>query len=215
MVNAKSRGQVFFRDWVFWILQLVPTWKHWLERGPRGNGPTHYTHTSEMPFLPEFHGGVQFPQTYCISLTRDARVQFTDDVIFSDKRGIFQFVALLNELDEVESALQELTDLKMNDHLICPGEVTFFVPRASCESAPAGGKTTESRSVFRTATSDEFARSSLCDSRPDPRGYNESLMWDCMRGKRQIVLRFDRFVYAMCDSKAELEEVLAQLNRQF
>ncbi|KAJ5579400.1 hypothetical protein N7450_008267 [Penicillium hetheringtonii] len=215
MVNAKSRVQVFLRDWVFWVLQLVPTWKHWLERGPRGSGPTHYTHTSEMPFLPEFHGGVQFPQTYCISLTCDARVQFTDDVIFSGKRGIFQIVALLKGPDEVASAMQELADLKTDDHLVCPGEATFFVPRASCESPPAGGKTLESRPVFRTATSDEFARSSLCDSRPDPRGYNESLMWDCMRDKRYIALRFDRFVYAMCDSKAELEEVLEQLNRQF
>jgi hypothetical protein len=169
-----------------------------------------------MPFLPELGGGVSFPQTYCISVRDGSEVQFTDDVIFFGKKGIFQIVVLLNTLDEVESAIQDMEEIKANDYLISPTEATFFVPRVACESAPAGRlDAVVARPLFRTASSDEFAHSTLCNSRPEPRGYSESLIWDTIGGRRYVVLRLDRFVFATCNSKTELERVLRQLSNLF
>ncbi|CAI7585491.1 unnamed protein product [Penicillium manginii] len=213
MVNGKNWSHNFLRDWGLWFIQLVPSWKHWLERGPRGIGPTQYTHTPEMPFLPEFGGGVCFPQTYCISPRGGAEVQFTDDVIFFGKKGIFQIVVLLDSLDEMDSAMRDLEGIKTDEYLIRRDEATFFVPRVACESAPAGRlDALVARPLFRTASSDEFFHSTLCNSRPEPRGYYESLIWDNMGGKRYVILRFDRFVFASCSSRTELEQVLGQLS---
>ncbi|KAJ5976333.1 monooxygenase [Penicillium waksmanii] len=216
MVNGKNWSHIFLRNWGLWFMQLVPSWKHWLERGPRGTGPTRYRHTPEMPFLPELGGGVSFPQSYCISLRDGSEVQFTDDVIFLGKRGIFQIVVLLNTLDEVSSAIQDIEEIKTDEFLISPDEATFFLPRVACESAPAGRlDAAAARPLFRTASSNEFAHSTLCNSRPEPRGYSESLMWDTIGGKRYVVLRLDRFVFATCNSKTELERVLGQLSNSF
>lgn len=165
--------------------------------------------------MPEFEGGVCFPQTYCIRPRHDAEVQFTDDAIFSGKKAIFQLVALLNTLDEMESVSKEMADIATDDYLISLDEVTFFVPRVSCERIPAGRLEAINRPLFRTATSDEFSQSSLCNSRPDPRGYNENLIWDSMGGNRYVVIRFDRFVFATCKSKTELEQILMKLNSSF
>lgn len=213
MVNGKNWTQIFLRSWGLWFMQFVPSWKHWLERGPRGTRPTRYIHAPEMPFLPELGGGVSFPQTYCISLGDGAEVQFTDDVIFHGKRGIFQIVVLLNTLDEMDAAVQEIEDIKAHEYLLSAAEATFFVPRVACESAPAGRlDAAKARPLFRTASSTEFSHSTLCNSRPEPRGYNESLIWDTMGGARYVVLRLDRFVFATCNSKAELEQAFGQLS---
>lgn len=215
MVNGASWSNIFLRSWGLWLLQLVPSWRHSLERGPRADGPTQYMHTPEMPFLPESGGGISFPQTYCISLRQDTGVQFTDDVIFSGKKAIFQIVVLLNAPNEMESAIQDMEGITTDGHLLSPDEATFFVPRDSCESAPAGRRDAVNQSLFRTATSHEFARSPLCKSRPEPRGYRETLMWDGVGRKRYVVVRFDRFVFATCDSKTELERVSVQLSNLF
>lgn len=52
--------------------------------------------------------------------------------------------------------------------------------------------------LFRSATGDEFAQSAaLCESRPLPRGYQEMLMRQSVKGKRFVleVLIFMKFYF--------------------
>lgn len=213
MVNGKGRVQSFVRDWGLWTLQLVPSWKHRLERGPRGEGTTRYVHSSGMPFMPELGGGEYFPQTYCIGLQRDSVVQFTDDVIFAGQKEPFKIVVLLDDPLQFDSARRDLDGIDQFEGL-SRHEATFFVPRAKCTGVINQGPGDQCQCLFfRTASGDEFSQSPLCTSRPAPYGYDESLLFKA--GKRYVVLRFDRFVYALCDTKAELERAAAQISELF
>lgn len=211
MVTGKSVTYNFIRDWGLWLLQLIPSWKHWLELGPRADGPAFYTHSEGMPFMPEFGGGRCFPQTYCTSLGHDVNVQFTDDVIFESGK-IFQLVVLLSGLHEMDIALQDLEGIDQTK-LRLAGDAVFFIPRTagSHHSAP---KQTDQLRIFRAATGDEFAHSQLCTDRPIPRGYDETLMWKSI-GKRYVIVRMDRFVFAACNTQAELITILARLAELF
>jgi len=210
MVNGKGRVQTFLRDWGLRMLQLVPTWKHWIERGPRNDSRTRYIHSPGMPFIPELGGGEYFPQVYCIGLQRDSVVQFTDDAIFAGKKEPFQIVVLLDSPSELNAAIRDLDGINQYKGL-SQDEATFFVPRAQCtEVIDQGPRDQYQRPLFRTASGDEFSQSPLCTSRPAPYGYDESLLFTA--GKRYVVLRFDRFVYALCDTKADLEKAAAQIS---
>lgn len=162
--------------------------------------------------MPEMSGGVCFPQTYCMALQKDAAVQFTDDVIYEGKISMFQIVVLLNNVEELDSAMHDLKALGEGNELLSPRDATFFVPRTSCKP---GIDYASHRSVYRTATGDEFACSILCDSRPIPRGYDETLMWKSVNRKRYVVLRPDRFVFAVCNTKAELGKAATRLDQLF
>lgn len=209
MVNGKGPAQIFVRDWGLWLLQKVPPVKHWLERGPRNESAVQYQHAPGLPFIPELGGGLFFPQTYCIGVQPGSTVQFTDDVIFGQKNACaFQIVVLLNDFQELDSAISDLAGL-VPDELIAT-EATFFVPRTQCQ-----GEITHPSPLFRTATGLEFARSPLCLSRPEPYGYDERLMWKAAGGARYVILRFDRFVFAFCKTKAELDKSVAEVKRLF
>jgi hypothetical protein len=58
-----------------------------------------YQYQSGMPFLPQYGGGVCFPQVYCISLNgaqNAGRVTFTDDLIYAPlKEGLCQVMVWL------------------------------------------------------------------------------------------------------------------------
>ncbi|KAJ5365229.1 monooxygenase [Penicillium concentricum] len=213
MVNGKSLLHILIRNWGMWFLQLIPSWKHWLEQGPRGDGPTRYTHSAGMPFMPEFDGGLCFPQTYCIALDPDANVQFTDDVIFRSG-NVFQLVVLLNGLHELDAALEDLDEI-FQMGLLSADDATFFVPRISNTNYAAHKQADRWHRVFRTATGEEFAQSSLCADRPVPRGYDEDLMWKSVGAKRYVIVRMDRFVFAACNTKADLAKVTSSLARIF
>ena len=216
MVNTKSVIQGFLRNWALWCMQLVPSWKHYLEQGPRADGPIQYTHLPGMPFLPEMNGGVCFPQTYCTRLSGAGSVQFTDDVMFAEgKKGIFQIVVLLNGLGGLKSATDDIHGIEDNGFL-SPDDATFFVPRMSVHTcANDYEQALVSTRLYRSASAEEFAQSDLCQFRPLPYGYNEKHMWETMAGKIYILLRPDRFVFAACSTKAELEQAAHRLVEMF
>jgi hypothetical protein len=218
MVNSRNPIQIFIRDWVLWLIQLIPSWRHRLEQGPRSAGVTRYTNPhGGLPFLSEFLGGVNFPQTYCISLGHDSQVQFTDDVIFrtgksKTKTKLFQVVVLLNTLDDLSAATHELLGIDKITDEISIEESTFFIPRTSVATRKILADDLDAR-VFRTAEGREFAESDLCLNRPGPRGYDETLMWKEMKGRRFVILRPDRFVFAACRTRAELEIAVREISR--
>lgn len=214
MVNTKSVLQGFIRDWALWAMQYIPSWKHWLELGPRAEGPVQYAHAPGLPFLPDMSGGGCFAQTYCVAASgTESRVFFTDDAIFaSSKKCPFQVVALLPDLEALAPTLGELEGIEqVASRLLCFSEATIFVPRTS---VPPGAEGPSGR-LYRSATAEEFGRSKLCYGRPFPRGYNENLMWHSMSGKRYVILRPDRFVFAACNTAAELSATACRLEEMF
>ncbi|KAK4934019.1 hypothetical protein LTR66_015769 [Elasticomyces elasticus] len=166
-----------------------------------------------MPFMPEFDGGLCFPQTYCIALGPDANIQFTDDVIFPSGK-IFQLVVLLNGLHEMDAALEDL-DGSYQTGLLSAEDAIFFVPRSSNTNYTSHKQADRRHRVFRTATGNEFAQSSLCTDRPVPRGYDENLMWKSVGAKRYVIVRMDRFIFAACNTKVDLAKATLSLAKFF
>lgn len=215
MVNSSNPFLISIRDWTFWTLQLFPSWKHWLERGPRAEAPVSYKYAMGMPFIPDKNGGVYFPQTYCASLSKGSQIYFTDDVIFDQREGnkLFRVVVLLNRLDEMSDAVRDLEAVEGISQDLDLDGATFFIPKGSLpdstvdEAIPDG---LDGR-LFRSATAEEFAQSELCKDRPFPRGYNELLMWQASKGMRYVILRPDRFVFAMFRSRLQLEQAAKRL----
>jgi hypothetical protein len=215
IVNSRNHIQILVRNWTLWLLQLIPAWKHRLELGPKGEGPVQYMHAEGMPFIPELLGGSNFPQTYCVPLGNGSQVQFTDDAIFRDgKSKLFQVVVLIDGLDDLSTAIDAVAGIGHLIDELSVEECTVFVPRHSLPMLSGEGAHTQlDNRLFRTATDGEFAKSNLCLNRAIPRGYDETLMWKGMKGSRFIILRPDRFVFAACRTKSELElaaSILAQ-----
>ncbi|KJK61003.1 mhpA [Aspergillus parasiticus SU-1] len=219
MVNTKNSLEGFLRDWTLWSAQFIPQWKHWLERGPRAEGPIEYSHTPGLPFIPKLNGGVAFPQIYCVAVSdKDEIVRFTDDAIFdSSKTKQFQIVVLLPNLQLLHSTLTELGGMDQDStSLLSYDEVTILVPRVSAPKFIDGqAPETVTNRLYRSASAEEFGQCKLCRGRPAPRGYDEELMWRSMSGKRYIILRPDRFVFAACNTTAELNMAAKELEKMF
>ena len=214
MVNSKNPWAIFVRDWGLWLLQMIPSWKRWLELGPRAQGPTIYQYADGMVFMPELGGGVSFAQTYCVKLGSApgrGQVQFTDDVIYGEnKGGIFQIIVLLDDASQVESAQRDLNGLDQLCPLLPSQKATFFVLRGREFSTLPASKVGVDR-LYRSATAEEFANSGLCNNRPAPRGYKEDGMWQSVKHKRYVIVRLDRFVFAACNTRNELERAASRL----
>ena len=188
---------------------MIPPIKHQLELGPRSEGPTRYIHADGMPFLAYLDGGVAFPQTYCTALAKvNNRVRFTDDVIFSsNKTKLFQVVVLLDKPSQAIEASGELDGIDHFSHgHLSADEAIYLVQAKKCSFAHHGSEFGD-LAVFRTATAEEFEQSDLCVGRPIPHGYNDSQIWNVVGGKRFVIVRYDRVVYAACDTGAEMVEV--------
>lgn len=209
MVTSRNPCRIFLRDWTIWLLQFIPWWRRQLQRGPRITSPIRYKHAVGMPFMPELQGGYCFPQTYCVNLVGDQQTSFTDDVIFAPaiSHQLFRIVVLLNELHEMQDAVKDLTAvIGSNTQNLSLSGTVFFVPRENLSGSLVKGSDRFAQQLFRSATAEEFAQTDLCKGRPIPRGYDELLMWKASKGKRYLILRPDRFVFAACNSTSELQE---------
>ena len=218
MVTSQDPLKIFVRDWGLWLLQLFPTVKRWLELGPRNAGAMQYTYEAGMAFIPELGGGICFPQVYCTRLEPrlgTPPVWFTDDVVFADeKKAMFQIVVLVDNLTQLGTLRRDLDGLDRICARLSPTEASFFVRR---EGIPANfsyeGLSTDN--TFRIASAMEFESSPLCTGRPPAIGYREGEMWKKMRGKRYIIVRLDRFVFAACKTRQELDRAAQALNNLF
>lgn len=213
-MNTKSSLQGFFRDWGLWAIQLSPKWKHQLERGSRAVGPVKYGHRLGLPFVSDLNRGICFPQTYCAAVAdADCIVRFTDDVVFAaSKEKPFQVVVLLQDTQTLSSVLADLAEAKQDCvSLLSYRKATIFAPRSCFRGVDDKSSRSMDNRVYRPATVEVFGRSILCHNRPYPRGYNEDLMWQICAGKPYIIVRPDRFAFAMCSTVAELEMAAKQL----
>lgn len=210
-VTESNPLRVFFRDTALGLMQMVPSWKRWLEKGPRVEGIYRYKYQRGLHFTDDFSGGGLVPQVYCIE-TDASSVQFTDDVIFSPgKKGLMQLVIVVGSKDEVGSKsedLKALSTISLSSGAVRIEERTFIIEDHSADMTK---KHDRAGTVVRIATADEFARSPLCNGRPEPRYYDEKQIGQETRGKPFLLVRPDRFIFAACATVQELKEALKMI----
>lgn len=208
------------RDWSLWAMQIIPSWRHWQRLGNRRDGMTQYEAGGIEPlaFVPGMKGGKNFPQVYVTAAQASAspargRVHFSDDIIFStSKRGVFQVVALLSSHTLVDAVVADLRGLEeQTAGYLLEAEVSMFSNTArptGSESEPRG----QSQTLYRSATASEFVQEHVISrERPEPLEYNPQRIFAEFGVGKYIILRPDRFVFAVCSSRSELMEAAQRL----
>ncbi|GFG20577.1 hypothetical protein IFM5058_10682 [Aspergillus udagawae] len=100
------------RDWHFWLIQCVPSWKCQLKLGRRRDGMVRYTHTDGMPLIPELNRGLSLPQVY--SKRTNGEVVFSDDIIFRSQQGdLFHMFVYLHDSQELREVLKVLREVEL------------------------------------------------------------------------------------------------------
>ncbi|KIV79074.1 hypothetical protein PV11_06661 [Exophiala sideris] len=213
-VTESDPVKVFIRDWYMWAIQLIPSYRKEIELGARAAGMTRYRHSEGLPFIPEMEGGVLLPQVYAYSFKTE-KICFTDDLIFTpDKTGLFQLLILpddVADLDVLMNVLDSVDDISP-DLMRCE-EATILIQ--STKILP-GSISIPRQEIARLATADEFAADpALCRSRPPPIGYDEQRLQKEIKGKKFVILRQDRFIFAACDTSEGLKEAARRLAASF
>ena len=166
-----------------------------------------------MAFLPRLSGGSNFPQVYAAQAgdgPHRKSVTFTDDIIFSHgKQGVFQAVVIASSKAVADLLVSATTGLDhISQGMLREDEVTVFIDQTSDPGFSASG----GRDVYRFATGPEFASDpSLCKGRPDPIGYDPHRMRKEVGSNKIVILRPDRFVFALCSNRTELVDAAERL----
>lgn len=208
-VTESNPVKVLFRDWYLWGVQLVPSWRRELEKGPRAFGTTQYQFSQGLPFLPDMLGGMQLAQVYAWSLDR-SQLTFSDDLIFHpSKQGLFQLLLL------PENAAEARTLFDMIQHVTNASEGHVVAEEATCliqDISVRYPTSPQDTKIARLASGEEFAADQiLCKNRPPPIHYDPFRLKKQVKGKKILIVRPDRFLYAACSSQAELLEALRRL----
>jgi hypothetical protein len=209
-VTESDPFKVFVREWYMWAIQLVPSYRKEIELGARAAGMTKYQHKDGLPFIPEMDGGLLLPQVYAYNF-KTRKISFTDDLIFAPKKvGLFQLLILPDSIEDVDKLIKDVGDVdRISNNLIQSGQATILIQstQASTEAAPL-----PKQDIARLATGEEFAADPvLCNNRPEPIGYDERRLQRGVKGKKYVILRQDRFVFAACNTTAELRQAASQL----
>lgn len=214
-VTARNPVKIFFRDWHLWLLQLVPSLRHQLQLGNRREGLTRYRYQPGMSFVPHLSGGRCFPQVYCRSLCNPLdEAQFTDDVIWRTglHKSLFRLVLLPRRFEEVDTLLDMVENMRrLHKEELQLQDVTIFIQDVCAFPVEHTSERLRSLALYRVATADEFACSSLCHGRPVPKGYDPYRMSADVGGKRLVFLRPDRFVFAACNVQQEAMKAAGEI----
>lgn len=212
LVTATNPLKIFVRDWYLWLLQFIPSWKRWLEQGQRREGMWKYRWEDGkgMAFLPDLGGGGNYAQVYCTKLSEKGKerkenveVLFTDDAVFGAKKGIFQLVVMLKNLSELDPAKEALAGVTeaSSGHLLTK-EATFILD----DTQSPNWSPTANSELYRLATAEEFIASpnDISLRRPPPLYYDPHRLSKEAHGRRFVIVRPDRFIFAACNSREEL-----------
>ncbi|KAH6667368.1 hypothetical protein B0J14DRAFT_177283 [Halenospora varia] len=201
LCNERSPVKIFLREWSLWSQQLIPSWRDWLELGQRQEGLTKYAWSPGMSFLPELGGGKVFPQVFCLPCGSTAtKAVFTDDAIFGKGNTVlFPLVILLRSESEMESARRDLADLK-KEHQgeLRVDEAIYFIDDPSFTAC-----TQTSQGIAHRILHTDLSNPSIWEGLPEPIGYDGSRMRREVEG-RYVILRPDRFIFAICNTSVEL-----------
>ncbi|KAK4862426.1 hypothetical protein LT330_002559 [Penicillium expansum] len=201
--------KIFIRDWSLYFMQFVPSWRRSLRLGRRKEGLVQYKYSPGLPFDPTHTGGILLPQVYCKAVGRSVEVFFSDDIIFrKEKRGIFQLLVYLRDVDELTAVHETVSRIEeiSKGEVYC-SEVTYLIEKFDVESHAV---TKGASSVYCLATGDEFAGSPLCRGRPEPKYYDPLYLSKVLGGRKFVLVRPDRFIYAACDDFPQLEKVVSE-----
>ena len=210
--------KILIRDWSLWAMQLILSWKHWLQLGSRREGITDYKWEpgKEMAFIPNIRGGKNFPQVYCMQLGRSGvrNLQFSDDIIFaSSKKGLFQLVVLLHSFFDFEDAYKSSMDIDIvSGNTLRADEAMFIVQQTGAPLNSEG----ESDRVYRLAMAEESSQDEeLCGGRPPAQFYDPYRMKKEVGGRPFVSLRPDQLVFAAAHSQKDLFDAAKQLKKHF
>lgn len=200
-VSEANPLKIFLRSCYLFIMNLVPSWRRQLRLGPRKDGMVRYQFSPGMPFIPDLNGGLCLPQVYCKSSAGE--VFFTDDIIFNpSKKGLFQLLVYLQVPSELASAKDIISAIEgFSRGEIRIDEATYIIEDQDWKST--GGQ--DVKSVYQLASAAEFAESSLCDGRPEPRYYDMQYLGKALGGSKYVIVRPDRFIFAACSNLEEIE----------
>lgn len=204
--NERNTVKILLRNCYLWVLQLIPSWRHWMELGQRQEGLTRYSWAPGMPFLPDYQGGKGFPQVYCVPHDAPAGTKpvFTDDVIFSkDKQALFQLVVLLPSAKALSTATAELADFaEKYDGELRWNEATFIIDGAGKNVDNIAEQKLSMDNVYRIYYAEEHAKKSS-QGPPYMMRYDGARMRKDVKSKF-VIVRPDRFVFAECNTTQEL-----------
>jgi hypothetical protein len=209
-VTESNPLKIFLRDTVLWATQIVPLWKRQLEAGP-ATKLLHYRFERHEHFLPDLAGGKYLPQIYVKMYSeRGGEVRFSDDVVFApSKQGLFQLLIAVKNTAELPDMLDELQRITAPDSSILQlSEASVIVEDTTADLSTAANLFT----TVRAATADEFATSKLCKGRPRPKAYDPARISKEFPGKKYIIARPDRFVFAACSTAEELDLALTRIS---
>ncbi|KAL4910640.1 hypothetical protein BDW74DRAFT_172112 [Aspergillus multicolor] len=200
--------KIFLRSCYLFIMNLVPSWRRELRLGHR-KGMIRYKFAPGMPFVPGLNGGLCLPQVYCKSGT--GVVSFTDDAIFHpSKRGLFQLLIYLENSSEIESARETVSSIEgYAKGEIRIDEATYIINDTEHSFDPSNDLH-DANSVYRVASAEEFAKSPLCEGRPEPQYYNMHYLGKTLGGSKFVIVRPDRFIFAACSDSDELKRAIIE-----
>ncbi|KAI1612263.1 putative monooxygenase [Exophiala viscosa] len=220
LTTARSPLKIFVRDWILCFMRLVPSFRRKIELGPRALGMVRYQWKDGMAFLPDLAGGRCLPQVYCRSVLLADKgdpppVQFTDDVIFHpESKSTLRLVVLVDNLEQAGEAHSELASLDLataSNGEVGTDEACYLVMSPECQLQQPSNILRQR--VYRIATGEEFQSSTLCENRPPPVGYDMYRIKTDLGGRKYVLVRPDRFVFAACYTGQELVEACRRISR--
>jgi hypothetical protein len=174
-----------------------------------------YAYSPGLHFLAELGGGVLLPQVYARALVPNmSGIFFTDDVIYAPgKQGLFQLIILLDSTAELFTTLRQLRSLDidgLSNNLVKQSECVTIIHDLMATLPESQQKEfgNQQSQIIRAASGAEFAASMLCKDRPEPRYYEPYRIREEVRGRKFVLIRPDRFVFAACTNIEELSGAL-------
>lgn len=222
--NEPSKFKAFLRNWYLWSVQLVPSWRYDLELGSRAAGMTKYLYSPGVPFLPKYGGGVSFPQVFAAPIDGPAPSlpMFTDDEIFAkSKSGIFQAVALVDSIKELQDARQQIASISASHgvgQLVDLAETTYIV-HSQRRQTPQASSISKLKHVIRVIDAEEYKAAGETEDalarnfpRPPPLHYDpQRIRKDLGNNILYVIVRWDRIVFASCQDLKELTDTLSMV----
>jgi hypothetical protein len=210
-VTESNPVKIFIRNWSLWFMQLIPSWRDKLRQGQRHEGLIRYQYSNGMPFIPSLNGGLCVPQVYCKSVTPEDKVYFTDDVIFGQKKGLFQLLVYLKNPADMAVVGKDVSDIEtISQGHIYESDITCMTesyPQTFIQTV----KNEHCYPTYSIATGEEFAKSELCKGRPEPRYYDPYRLRKELKGHKYTILRPDRFVFASFSTRDDLVKAIRAL----
>lgn len=164
-----------------------------------------YAYSAGLPFLPS--GGDFLPQVYAVEVgSGDSTVRYTDDVIFGQKKGLFQLVHLVDAIEQIEE--EEVKIPAAAAAFVADGEMTTIIS----DTTTSSNAKTKKRATYRVATGDEFLKSPLAVGRENVVSYDPLRLSKSFPGSRYLIVRADFLVYAKCGSREETVDVFKDLS---